>query len=135
MEGKESCFGIVVSMFWVIIIIVVLNGLVNVMYDSLSFLGGMLLLLNMMFGEVIFGGVGVGFYGMLLFVLIVVFFVGLMVGWMLEYLGKKFEVKEVCLLVFILLVMFVGVLVFGVIVVSLLGLVLVVINFGLYGFS
>ncbi|WP_163063646.1 potassium-transporting ATPase subunit KdpA, partial [Acinetobacter baumannii] len=70
------------------------------MHDSLSPLGGMLPLLNMMLGEVIFGGVGAGLYGMLLFVLIAVFLAGLMVGRTPEYLGKKLEAKEVRLLVF-----------------------------------
>ena len=81
----------------------------------------MLPLLNMMLGEVIFGGVGAGLYGMLLFVLIAVFLAGLMVGRTPEYLGKKLEAKEVRLLVFTLLVMPVGVLVLGAIAASLPG--------------
>ncbi|VFT11881.1 potassium-transporting ATPase subunit A [Pseudomonas aeruginosa] len=113
MEGKESRFGTAASMLWAITTTAASNGSVNAMHDSLSPLGGMLPLLNMMLGEVIFGGVGAGLYGMLLFVLIAVFLAGLMVGRTPEYLGKKLEAKEVRLLVFTLLVMPVGVLVLG----------------------
>ncbi len=98
-------------------------------------LGGMLPLLNMMLGEVIFGGVGAGLYGMLLFVLIAVFLAGLMVGRTPEYLGKKLEAKEVRLLVFTLLVMPVGVLVLGAIAASLPGPASAVTNPGPHGFS
>ncbi|MFT0706817.1 potassium-transporting ATPase subunit KdpA, partial [Enterobacter hormaechei] len=87
---------------WAITTTAASNGSVNAMHDSLSPLGGMLPLLNMMLGEVIFGGVGAGLYGMLLFVLIAVFLAGLMVGRTPEYLGKKLEAKEVRLLVFTL---------------------------------
>ncbi|MEL0050100.1 MAG: potassium-transporting ATPase subunit KdpA, partial [Pseudomonas aeruginosa] len=111
------------------------NGSVNAMHDSLSPLGGMLPLLNMMLGEVIFGGVGAGLYGMLLFVLIAVFLAGLMVGRTPEYLGKKLEAKEVRLLVFTLLVMPVGVLVLGAIAASLPGPASAVTNPGPHGFS
>ncbi len=85
------------------------NGSVNGMHDSLNPLSGMVALVNMMVGEVIFGGVGAGMYGMLLNVLIAVFLAGLMIGRTPEYLGKKLQAKEVQLLVVTLLVMPVGI--------------------------
>ncbi|EPM98864.1 potassium-transporting ATPase subunit A, partial [Pseudomonas syringae pv. actinidiae ICMP 19070] len=97
------------------------NGSVNGMHDSLNPLTGMVALVNMMVGEVIFGGVGVGLNGMLLNVLIAVFLAGLMIGRTPEYLGKKLQAQEVRLLVATLLVMPVGVLVLGAIAASLPG--------------
>ncbi|MDI9780980.1 potassium-transporting ATPase subunit KdpA, partial [Pseudomonas putida] len=79
------------------------NGSVNAMHDSLNPLTGMVAMVNMMVGEVIFGGVGAGLYGMLLFVLIAVFLAGLMIGRTPEYLGKKLQAREVQLLVATLL--------------------------------
>jgi K+-transporting ATPase ATPase A chain len=70
------------------------NGSVNGMHDSLNPLSGMVALVNMMVGEVIFGGVGAGLYGMLLFVLIAVFLAGLMIGRTPEYLGKKLQARK-----------------------------------------
>lgn len=95
LEGKEVRFGIMNSTLWGSITTITSNGSVNSMHDSFSPLGGMILLLNMMFGEVIFGGVGSGLYGMIIFVILTVFIAGLMVGRTPEYLGKKIETLEV----------------------------------------
>ncbi len=113
LEGKESRFGIGASALWAVATTAASSGSVNSMHDSFSALGGMVPMFNMMVGEVIFGGVGAGLYGMLLFVLIAVFLCGLMVGRTPEYLGKKLEAREVRLLVLTLLVMPLGVLVLG----------------------
>ena len=95
MEGKEVRFGIPASAMWAEATTVVSNGSVNAMHDSFSPLGGMVPLVNIMLGEIIYGGVGAGMYGMLIFVFITVFFAGLMVGRTPEYIGKKIETKEV----------------------------------------
>ncbi|WP_205125967.1 potassium-transporting ATPase subunit KdpA, partial [Pseudomonas inefficax] len=108
---------------------------VNAMHDSVNPLTGMVAMVNMMVGEVIFGGVGAGLYGMLLFVLIAVFLAGLMIGRTPEYLGKKLQAREVQLLVATLLVMPVGVLVLGAIAASLPGPAGAVSNPGAHGFS
>lgn len=105
------------------------------MHDSFSALGGMVPLVNMMLGEIIFGGVGAGLYGMLLFVLITVFLAGLMIGRTPEYLGKKLEAREVRLLVATLLVMPVGVLVLTALGVSLTGPAEAITNPGPHGLS
>ncbi|WP_447751146.1 potassium-transporting ATPase subunit KdpA [Pseudomonas nicosulfuronedens] len=135
LEGKESRFGTTASVLWSVTTTAASNGSVNAMHDSLSPLSGMVAMLNMMVGEVIFGGVGAGLYGMLLFVLIAVFLAGLMVGRTPEYLGKKLEAREVRLLVATLLVMPVGVLVLGAIAASLPGPASAVSNPGAHGFS
>jgi K+-transporting ATPase ATPase A chain len=95
MEGKETRFGIGNSVFWGVFTSVTSNGSVNAMHDSFSPLAGMVTLVNLMLGEVIFGGVGSGLYGMLHFVILTVFIAGLMVGRTPEYLGKKIEKREV----------------------------------------
>lgn len=95
MEGKEVRFGIPASAMWAEATTVVSNGSVNAMHDSFSPLGGMIPLINIMLGEIIYGGVGAGMYGMLVFVFITVFFAGLMVGRTPEYIGKKIESREV----------------------------------------
>ncbi len=95
MEGKEQRFGVANSMLWGMTTTVASNGSVNAMHDSFSPLAGGMAMLNMMLGEVIFGGVGAGMYGMLMFVVITVFIAGLMVGRTPEYLGKKIEAFEV----------------------------------------
>jgi K+-transporting ATPase ATPase A chain len=105
------------------------------MQDSLNPLSGMVALVNMMVGEVIFGGVGAGMYGMLLNVLIAVFLAGLMIGRTPEYLGKKLQAKEVQLLVVTLMVMPIGVLVLGAIASSLPGPAGAISNPGPHGFS
>ena len=113
LEGKESRFGIGASALWAVVTTAASSGSVNSMHDSFSALGGLVPMFNMMLGEVVFGGVGAGMYGMLLNVLIAVFLCGLMVGRTPEYLGKKLEAREVRLLVLTLLVMPIGVLVLG----------------------
>jgi K+-transporting ATPase ATPase A chain len=95
MEGKEVRFGITNSALWAVVTTAASNGSVNAMHDSFTPLGGLAPLLLMQLGEIIFGGVGSGLYGMLMFVLITVFVAGLMVGRTPEYLGKKVEAFEV----------------------------------------
>jgi len=95
MEGKETRFGVANSILWSDATTAASNGSVNAMHDSLSPLSGMVAMINMMMGEVVFGGVGVGLAGMLIFVIMTVFIAGLMVGRTPEYLGKKIEAHEV----------------------------------------
>jgi potassium-transporting ATPase potassium-binding subunit len=95
LEGKEVRFGQFNSAFFATVTTDASCGAVNTMHDSLTPLGGLVPFVNMMLGEVIFGGVGAGFYGMLMFVLLTVFIAGLMVGRTPEYLGKKIEAREV----------------------------------------
>ncbi|MBL0349674.1 MAG: potassium-transporting ATPase subunit KdpA [Elusimicrobia bacterium] len=94
MEGKEVRFGIVQSALWATATTAASNGSVNAMHDSLTPLGGLAPLVLMQLGEVVFGGVGSGLYGLLLFAVIAVFIAGLMVGRTPEYLGKKIEAYE-----------------------------------------
>lgn len=95
MEGKEVRFGIANSALFAVVTTAASCGAVNTMHDSLMPLGGMITMLNIQLGEIIFGGAGSGLYGMLLFAIIAVFVAGLMVGRTPEYLGKKIEAKEV----------------------------------------
>lgn len=94
MEGKEARFGIVNSALWATATTAASNGSVNSMHDSYTPLGGLVPMWLMQLGEVIFGGVGSGLYGMLMFVIVAVFVAGLMVGRTPEYLGKKVEPFE-----------------------------------------
>jgi len=94
MEGKETRFGIVSSSTWAAFTTAASNGSVNSMHDSYTPLGGMVTMLLMQLGEVIFGGVGCGLYGMLAFAILTVFIAGLMVGRTPEFLGKKIEPYE-----------------------------------------
>ncbi len=94
MEGKESRFGVINSAIWGVTTTSASNGSVNSMHDSFTPMGGMILTLLMQLGEVVFGGVGCGLYGMLAFVILTVFISGLMVGRTPEYLGKKIEPFE-----------------------------------------
>ena len=94
MEGKETRFGIVNSALWATVTTAASNGSVNAMHDSFTPLGGMMPMWLMQLGEVIFGGVGSGLYGMLIFAIVAVFVAGLMVGRTPEYLGKKIEAFE-----------------------------------------
>lgn len=94
MEGKESRLGVVASSTWAAFTTAASNGSVNSMHDSFTPLGGMATMLLMELGEVVFGGVGCGLYGMLAFAIITVFIAGLMVGRTPEYLGKKIEPFE-----------------------------------------
>jgi len=95
MEGKETRFGITNSVLWSTVTTAASNGSVNAMHDSLSPLAGMVAMINLMLGEIIFGGVGAGLYGMVIFIILTVFIAGLMVGRSPEYLGKKIEAFEV----------------------------------------
>jgi K+-transporting ATPase ATPase A chain len=95
MEGKEVRFGPALSALWATVTTDTSCGAVNSMHDSYLPIGGMVPLINMQLGEVIFGGVGSGLYGMLAFAIVAMFVAGLMVGRTPEYLGKKLEAKEV----------------------------------------
>jgi K+-transporting ATPase ATPase A chain len=94
MEGKDVRFGIDASALFAVITTAASCGAVNVMHDSLTPLGGMVPLVMMQLGEVVFGGVGTGLYGMLIFAMLAVFIAGLMIGRTPEYLGKKIEAHE-----------------------------------------
>src|SRR5580658_2617790 len=94
MEGKEVRFGIVESAMWASVTTDTSCGAVNSMHDSFTPLGGLIPLINMQLGEVIFGGVGSGLYGMIVMAVLAVFIAGLMVGRTPEYLGKKIEARE-----------------------------------------
>ncbi len=105
MEGKEVRFGVFDSVLFATVTTDASCGAVNAMHDSLTPMGGFVPLLNIQLGEVIFGGVGSGLYGMLVFIILAIFLAGLMVGRTPEYLGKKIESAEVKLSVFALLVL------------------------------
>ena len=94
MEGKETRFGIANSGLWAAATTAASNGSVNSMHDSYTPLGGLVPMWLMQLGEIVFGGVGSGLYGMLMFVIVAVFVAGLMVGRTPEYLGKKIEAFE-----------------------------------------
>jgi len=103
MEGKEVRFGLADSVLWAVTTSDTACGATNALYDSFMPLAGMVPLVNIMLGCIIFGGVGAGLYGMLLHVVIAVFIAGLMVGRTPEYVGKKIESREVKLAIFALL--------------------------------
>ena len=113
MEGKEVRFGIANSALFTVITTDASCGAVNNMHDSLTPLGGLVPLVNIELGEVVFGGVGSGLYGMLLFAILAVFIAGLMVGRTPEYLGKKIEQKEVKMMMLAVLVLAFTILGFG----------------------
>ncbi|MDI1446872.1 potassium-transporting ATPase subunit KdpA [Polyangium sp. 6x1] len=94
MEGKEARFGVVDSALWATVTTAASNGSVNAMHDSFTPLGGLVPMWLMQLGEIVFGGVGSGLYGMLMYAIIAVFIAGLMVGRTPEYLGKKIESFE-----------------------------------------
>ena len=104
MEGKDLRFGIVNSALWATATTAASNGSVNAMHDSFTPLGGLVPMWLIQLGEVIFGGVGSGLYGMLVFVLIAVFVAGLMIGRTPEYLGKKIEAFEIKMAALIILI-------------------------------
>ncbi|MFZ1755123.1 MAG: potassium-transporting ATPase subunit KdpA [Caldilineaceae bacterium] len=104
MEGKETRFGIVDSALWATATTAASNGSVNSMHDAYTPLGGLALMLLIQLGEVVFGGVGSGLYGLLAFVIVAVFVAGLMVGRTPEYLGKKIEVFEMKMATLIILI-------------------------------
>jgi len=95
MEGKETRFGITNSALWAVATTSASNGSVNSMHDSFTPLGGLIPMWLIQLGEIVFGGVGSGLYGMLMFVIVAVFIAGLMVGRTPEYLGKKLESFEI----------------------------------------
>jgi K+-transporting ATPase ATPase A chain len=113
MEGKEVRFGIANSALFTTVTTDASCGAVNTMHDSLTPLGGMVPLINIMLGEVIFGGVGAGLYGALVFVILSVFIAGLMVGRTPEYLGKKIESFDVKMAVLAILVTSLTILIFS----------------------
>ncbi|WP_176086753.1 potassium-transporting ATPase subunit KdpA [Martelella sp. HB161492] len=113
LEGKEMRFGAALSALWAEATTAASNGSVNAMHDSFMPLSGLVMLINMQIGEVIFGGVGAGLYGMLLYVVLTVFLAGLMVGRTPEYLGRKIEAKEVTLAIIAFLSMPLGILIGG----------------------
>lgn len=104
MEGKETRFGIVNSALWAVATTAASNGSVNAMHDSFTPLGGLVPMWLMQLGEVIFGGVGCGLYGMIVFAIVAVFIAGLMIGRTPEYLGKKIEAFEMKMAAVIILV-------------------------------
>lgn len=111
MEGKEARFGIVNSTLWAAATTAASNGSVNSMHDSYTAMGGFVPLILMQFGEVVYGGVGSGLYGMLIFVIITVFIAGLMVGRTPEYLGKKigaFEIKMASIAILVMPIFVLG---------------------------
>jgi len=112
MEGKEVRFGIVMSSLFAVITTAASCGAVNAMHGSFTALGGLIPLINMQLGEVIVGGVGAGFYGIVLFIIIAIFVAGLMVGRTPEYLGKKIEAKEMKMAVLAILCLPLAMLVF-----------------------
>ena len=95
MEGKETRFGVMNSVLWSVATTATSDGSVNAMQDSLSPISGLVAMFNLMVGEIIFGGVGSGLYGIIIFILLTVFIAGLMVGRTPEYLGKKVEAFEI----------------------------------------
>jgi len=104
MEGKETRFGIVNSALWATATTAASNGSVNSMHDSFTPIGGLVPMFLMQLGEVIFGGVGSGLYGMIVFAIVAVFIAGLMIGRTPEYLGKKIEAYEMKMAAVIILV-------------------------------
>jgi K+-transporting ATPase ATPase A chain len=112
-EGKETRFGMSASALFVVITTDASCGAVNTMHDSLMAISGMIPMLNIQLGEVIFGGVGAGLYGMLTFAIIAVFIAGLMVGRTPEYLGKKIESFEMKMAMLAVLVLAADVLLFS----------------------
>lgn len=112
MEGKEVRFGVVMSSLFAVITTAASCGAVNAMHGSFTALGGLIPLINMQLGEIIVGGVGAGFYGIILFIIIAIFVAGLMVGRTPEYLGKKIEAKEMKMAVLAILCLPLSMLVF-----------------------
>lgn len=104
MEGKEARFGIANSVIWAMATTAASNGSVNSMHDSFSPMGGMAAMMLIQLGEIIFGGVGSGLYGMLVFAMLTVFVAGLMVGRTPEYLGKKIEAFEMKMTALVILI-------------------------------
>ncbi len=135
MEGKEVRFGIANSALFTTVTTDASCGAVNTMHDSLLPLAGMVPMVNIMLGETIFGGVGSGLYGMLLFAIVAVFVAGLMVGRTPEYLGKKIEAKEVKMSMLALLILPLSILGFTALAVVLPVGIAAIANAGPHGFS
>ncbi len=135
MEGKEVRFGIANSALFATITTDASCGAVNAMHDSFMPLGGLIPLVNIQLGEIIFGGVGSGLYGMLLFVVIAMFVAGLMVGRTPEYLGKKLEAREVKMAMLAILILPLSILGFTALVCVLPDGVAALNNAGPHGFS
>ncbi|BCG92910.1 potassium-transporting ATPase subunit KdpA [Mesorhizobium sp. 131-2-1] len=135
MEGKETRFGIAASALFAVITTAASCGAVNAMHDSFTAIGGLVPILNMQLGEVIVGGVGAGFYGILMFIVVAVFVAGLMVGRTPEYLGKKIEAKEVKMAMLAILCLPLAMLIFTAIAVVLPSAVASMGNAGPHGFS
>jgi K+-transporting ATPase ATPase A chain len=135
MEGKETRFGVANSVLWSVATTDASNGSVNAMHDSLTPLSGMVAMVNMKLGEIIFGGVGSGMYGMIAFILLTVFIAGLMVGRTPEYLGKKIESFEVKMAVLAMILVNGTVLTFTAIATSLDAGLSSLSNAGPHGFS
>jgi K+-transporting ATPase ATPase A chain len=135
MEGKELRFGIPNSVLWATATTAASNGAVNSMHDSYTPLGGFVTLVMLHFGEVVFGGVGSGLYGMLIFVIIAVFVAGLLVGRTPEYLGHKIEAYEMKMASLLILIMPITVLVFTALAVVTTAGTSTIFNPGPHGFS
>lgn len=135
MEGKETRFGIINSAMWATAATASSNGSSNAMLGSFTPLGSLIPLCLMHLGEIVFGGVGSGLYGMLMFVIIAVFVAGLMVGRTPEYLGKKIGAFEIKMAVFAILVMPITVLLLTAVAVMTPAGVSAVGNFGAHGFA
>jgi K+-transporting ATPase ATPase A chain len=135
MEGKETRFGIANSALWATATTAASNGSVNAMHDSFSPLGGLVPMWLMQLGEVVYGGVGSGLYGLLVFAIVAVFMAGLMVGRTPEYLGKKVEAYEMKMASLVVLLPPAAVLVGTAIAVSVPAGVAGVLNPGAHGFS
>ena len=135
MEGKEVRFGIANSALFATLTTDASCGAVNAMHDSLTPLGGLITLINIQLGEIIFGGVGSGLYGMLLFAIVAMFVAGLMVGRTPEYVGKKLEAREVKMTMLALLVLPFSILGFTALAAALPAGLAGVANQGPHGFS
>ncbi len=135
MEGKDVRFGIANSALFSTITTDASCGAINSMLDSLTPLAGMIPMINIMLGEIIFGGVGSGLYGMLLFVIVAMFVAGLMVGRTPEYLGKKLEAKEVKMAMLAILILPLSILGFTALAVVIQPGVSALSNAGPHGFS
>ena len=135
MEGKEVRFGLANSSLWAVATTDASNGSVNAMHDSFTPLGGMIPLINIMLGEIIYGGVGSGLYGILLMVIVAVFVAGLMVGRTPEYLGKKIEAKEVKMAILAILILPLSMLTWPAVAVLLPFGLSSILNAGPHGFS
>jgi K+-transporting ATPase ATPase A chain len=135
MEGKEARFGIATSALWATATTAASNGSVNSMHDSYTPLGGMIPMWLMQLGEVVYGGVGSGLYGMLIFAIIAVFVAGLMVGRTPEYLGKKIEAFEMKMASLVILIPPAVTLVGAAVAVSMASGTGAITNPGAHGFS